>query len=126
MASSFGMSHGWPPHSIDPLLEKLDEMTRREIVFWSPPNSDCTACGEPDGLEANNTCGACGHSTDERIHFIIKRESGWITACGKGKETIEHMTTIPTVTDCEDCKANKNINWSLPLAHRGPEAKRFA
>ena len=119
-------AHGWPHHSIDPLLEKTEEMTPREIAFWLPPNSDCSACGEPDGLEANNTCGACGHSIDNRIHFFIHRDGAELTACDKGREAVNYTTTIPTRTTCEDCKANKSINWSLSIAHRGPEARPFA
>ena len=62
------------------------------------------------------------------IHLETGHDSdGIVTACGPADAQQDLKTTrIPANTTCPQCRRNPLYNWSLPIAIRSTEARRFA
>ncbi len=64
----------------------------------------------------------------EFIHLKTGEDSqGVVTACGPADPSQDPQTTaIPAATTCPQCRRNPLYNWSLPIALRPGEGRRFA
>lgn len=67
---------------------------------------------------------------DDVIHLRTGADpDGIVTACGPWDPALAHegnVTSIPTHTTCPQCRRNPFYNFSLPIALRPNEARRFA